>query len=167
MRHGGLAALLLAVVGVAGCGEPDPDLDVPDRADGQVVADLAGVVDEAEVGEAFGALADDGWDAVALVFETPQANQGEAQRAGRELLEAWEVDLVVVAVARPGDFDSDAPDRRRAVGVEAPTARAVPGALREDVANDAMRPHAEDNAWTAAFLAAAEALSDGLEPGGP
>lgn len=167
MRHWGLAVAATLAVLAAACGEPEPDIDLPAREDGQLVADLAGVLDEDDVAAAFAELAAQGWDAAALTFETPQANMGEAQRAGRELVDAWGVDVVVVAVARPGDFESDEPDRRRAVGVEAPSARAVPGSLREDVANEAMGPHAEENAWSEAFVDAAEWLADGLGPGGP
>ena len=160
----GVAAVALVVVLIAR--DPEPDLEVPPRDAGQVSADLAGILD-GEVDDALQALADDGWDAVALTFETPAANQGEAQRGGRALLEDWDADIVLVAVAEPGDFDSDAEGRRRFFGVEAPSAFDVPGDLREDVTDRVIPPYAADNDWTGAFRAGAEHLAEELEPRDP
>ena len=154
-----LAVLLLAR-------EPEADLDPPPRGADDVVLDPAGVLDET-VAEALADLAEHGWDAVALAYETPQAGEGEAQRGGQLLQEVWQADLVVVAVARPGEFRSDDADRRRAVGIAAESARTVPPALREVVAEEAMAEPAGRNAWSEAFVAAAERLRAELEPGGP
>ncbi|QBI21619.1 hypothetical protein ER308_19985 [Egibacter rhizosphaerae] len=163
-----VVAVVVAFVAVLFSGnEPDPDLAVSEREGDARVVDPAGVLDGDAVGEAFARLDEAGWDGVALAFESEQANQGEAQRSGRLLLEEWDVDLVVVAVARPGDFEVGPNGGRRAVGVEARNAREVPGELRERISDEVMAPHAEENAWTAAFVEAAEALEAELEPGGP
>ena len=146
--------------------DPEPDLEVPPREPGQVSADLAGVLDD-RVDDALATLADDGWDAVALTFESPAANQGEAQRGGRALLEAWDADVVLVAVAVPGDFTSDAQGRRRFFGVEAPSAFAVPGDVREEITDVVVPPYAAENDWAGAFAAGARHLADELEAGGP
>ena len=159
-----VAAAVLAVLLLAR--EPDADLDPPPRGPDDVVLDEAGVLDET-VAAAFAELAGHGWDAVALAYESPQAGEGEAQRGGRLLREAWEADVVVVAVARPGEFTGAQGDRRRAVGIDAKSARVVPPALREAVAEEAMAEPAGRDAWSEAFVAAAERLRAELEPGGP
>ncbi|MFO8075420.1 MAG: hypothetical protein ACQETV_06510 [Actinomycetota bacterium] len=159
-----VAAAVLAVLLLGR--EPEADLDPPPRGPDDVVLDPAGILDE-RVATAFSELAAHGWDAVALAYESPQAGEGEAQRGGRLLREAWQADLVVVAVARPGEFTSGRGDRRRAVGVAAESARSVPPALREDVAEEAMADPAGRDAWSEAFVAAAERLAAELEPGGP
>ncbi len=159
-----VAVAILAVLLLAR--EPEADLEPPPRGADEVVLDPEGVLDET-VAAAFAELAEHGWDAVALAYETPQAGEGEAQRGGRLLREAWQADIVVVAVARPGDFASEDEDRRRAVGIAAESARTVPPALREAVADEAMAEPAGRNAWSEAFVAAADYLRAELESGGP
>lgn len=160
------AVAVAVVVVVLVARDPDPDLEVPPREPGQVSADLAGVLD-GDVDDALIALADVGWDAVALTFETTQANQGEAQRGGRALLEAWDADIALVAVAQPGDFTSESEDRRRFFGVEAPSAFDVPGDLREAVTDQIVPSYAADNDWSGAFTAGARHLAEELEPQAP
>ncbi len=157
-----IAVLAVAVLVVVSARDPEPDLDPPVRAEGQVVADLAGVLGD-EVQAELQDLADAGWDVVALTYETEQANQGEAQRGGLRLLEAWDADVVLVAVARPGHFQRTDAERRRFFGVAVPDAFVIPGSLREEVTEQVIPPYAADNEWPEGFVAAAEALAEGLE----
>ncbi len=157
------AAALLAVSALAACtGEPEPDLALPDRAEGQVVLDLADVLDDEVVADALAAV--DGFDAVAVAYETEQANAGEARRAAQRVVREWDADLVVIAVAQPGDFTATGSDRERFVGVEPADRFAVPGGLREEIAEEALGEVATANAWTAVFTTAAELLAQGLRP---
>lgn len=161
MRRGTVvaAALTLALLAVA-CGEEDPDIDLGDRAEGQLVVDHVGVLDDS-VEEALGDI--DGWEVVAVTYETPQASAGEAHRAGEAVVEAWDVDVALVAVAQPGDFTSTDDDRRRFFGATPADVRAVPGGLREELAEEVVPPRAADNDWSGAFVAAAERLREELE----
>lgn len=159
MRRAVTAALGLALL-LAGCGEEDPDLDLGERGDEQVIADQAGILD-ASVEDALRGIED--WDVVAVAYETPQANAGEAHRAGEAVVEAWDADVALVSVAAPGDFTSTEDDRRRFFGATPADVRAVPGGLREELAEEVVPPHAADNDWPAAFVAAAERLGEELE----
>lgn len=154
-----VVVVLLAVVAAA-CGEQEPDIDVPAREQGQVVLDLADVLDD-EVDRALRAFEDT--DVVAITYETPQANAGEAFRAGQRVLEEWDADVVLVAVAEPGDFTSETDDRRRFFGATPADVRAVSADLREELADVVVPVHTVDNEWSTAFVAAAERLAEELE----
>lgn len=156
-----LAALLVA--GLVACGEPAVPLAVPDRGAEQHVLDLAGVLDEAELARPLARLVRLGWDPVLVTFEADDASLGLADRAGRKVLDAWGADLVLVAVAEPGDFRSDAENRRRFFGLVAREVHDVPRGLRERVAEQLVPPLASENAWTEAFAVAMRALAEGLD----
>lgn len=162
MRRASLA-VLIALCAVAACtGEPEPDLEVPDRAEGQVVLDQADILDDEQVAVALSRIA--GFDAVAVTYETEQANAGEARRAAQRILRRWGADLVVIAVAQPGDFTATGPERERFVGLEPADTFAVPGELREEIAEESLADVATTNDWTAVFTTAADLLADGLRP---
>ncbi len=171
-RRGGgaLLAAVLAAVLLGGCGEPPVDLDLPPRAEGQTVLDHGDVLDDAAVDAALGGLLDLGYDAVAVTYETEQAGRGEAARAGRLVVERWGADLVLVAVARPGDFTSEVVDpedpaaRERFFGIEPADTFAVPGDLREEIVEVTIPPIAAGNDWDAVFTTAAADLAEGLAP---
>lgn len=159
------AVALVASVALAACGEPAIDLALPERAPDQVVLDLAGVLDD----EVERRLADfPGLDVVAVTYETAQASRGEAARAGQAVVAAWDADLVLIAVAEPGDFASQITDRedprrrRRYFGLEPADPRAVPGGLREEIAEGLVPERAAGNDWAGTFLAVLDALEDGL-----
>jgi hypothetical protein len=149
--------LLTALVS---CGEPAIDLEIPERADGQSVLDQAGILEGSDVAETLDGLQDAGLDVVALTYETPQATCGEAYRAGGELIEAWDVDVAVVAVARPGEFTSTDDDRRRCIGVRPQDEATVSGSLRERIAEEIVVEPAGRNDWPEAFRAAIRALAE-------
>lgn len=157
------AAALAAVCVVAACGEPAPDVDLPARSGDAHVADEAGVFDAQERGdleERLSEIAVDGPDVVALTYETDQANCGEAYRAAKRFVQAWDADIALVAVAAPGDFDSTEDTRKRCLGVQPRDERAVPGGLREEIAETLVPPKAADNDWYGAFVVAADALAE-------
>jgi len=152
----------LAAVAV-GCGEPAVDLDLPARAEGQTVLDLADAVDDGAVEEALADLRELGYDAVAVTYETEQAGRGEAARAGRLVVEEWDADIVLVALARPGDFASaDTEERERFFGIEPADTFAVPGGLREEIVEETIPAVAAGNDWQGVFETAAEDLAEGL-----
>jgi hypothetical protein len=155
---------LLAVA--AGCAEPGVALEVPDRAPGQRVLDPAGILDDAVAARLDTAADKAEVDVVALAFTDEAASLGQADRGGRRLLEAWDADVVLVAVARPGDFASRDDDRRRFFGVFSADRFAVPRGLREDILEEVVPSLAARNRWPAAFIAAADALATGLAGGG-
>jgi len=149
---------------IAACGEPAVDLAVPERAEGQRLFDEVGALDEGTVSGALDdAAAVSGLDVVGLVFEDDDVSAGQADRGGRELLDAWGGDVVLVAVAAPGDFTSDDEDRERFFGVYGSDRFEIPRSLREDIIDNYMTPLAAENAWTEGFQAAAEALADQVE----
>ena len=152
--------LLVAVVSLAGCGEPAVDVSIPPRGDDEHVADLAGILDEPALEATLSALRADDLDIVALTYETEQATCGEAVRAARTFVRDWGADVAIVAVARPGDFASDEEARRRCLGVQPLDDRAIPGSLREEIAEVLVPPRTATNDWDAAFLIAAQALGD-------
>lgn len=162
MRRGSVGLLLAAAALTACSGEPQPDLVVPQRAEGQVVLDLANILEDEAVADSLAEI--EGFDAVAVSYETHQANAGEARRAAQRVVREWDADLVVIAVARPGDFPATDDDRERFVGVEPADAFAVPGGLREEIAEEALGEVATSNDWTAVFTTAAELLAEGLGP---
>ena len=153
-----LAGLLLAAVVLTACGEPPIDVTIPARKQGVAIADLAGVLDAAALQGRIDEAAAEGLDVVALTYETPQASCGEAYRAATEFVNAWEADVAIVAVARPGDFASDAQDRQRCVGIQPRDPRGLGADLRERIAEEIVPPLAGENEWTAAFDAAIEAV---------
>jgi hypothetical protein len=161
--------LLVLALLVAGCaGEPAVDLEVPPRAEGQTVLDRAGILDDDAVASALGGLREQGYDAVAVTYETERAGRGEATRAGRLVVDRWGADVVLVAVAQPGDFDSritdreDPDQRERFFGIEPADTFAVPGSLREEIVEGTIPPIAADNDWQRVFTVAAQDLAGGL-----
>lgn len=154
------AILLLATIA---CGEPPIDVAIPER-DGHV-ADLAGILDLEALDARLVAIEQAGLDVVALTYTTAQANCGEAFRAGLEMATAWEADVALVAVARPGDFASTEDGRERCLGLRPVDEFAVPGGLREEIAEILVPPIAADNDWDGAFLAAADRLAEALTGG--
>ena len=158
-------AVLLAAL-LAACGEPEPDLSPPERAAGEQVLDEAGVLD-ATIGERLAELRDDtGYDVVALAYEDDRATLGQADRAGRLLLDAWDADIVLVAVAFPGDFDNPDPDdRQRFFGVTATDRFTVTRDLRERIVDEAVPDPAARNDWPAAFHVAIDELAAELAGG--
>ncbi len=154
-----LVVALLSLMSVA-CGEEEPDLSVPDREEGQVVLDEVGLLDEA-VADALTSV--DGYDVVAVVYETSQANAGEAHRAGGLVLDAWDADIALVAVAVPGDFESTEEDRRRFAGIRPDDPRAVPGSVIDAINDEILPVYASDNDWHGAFVSSAELLAEELE----
>ncbi len=151
-----LAAVVLVLL--VACGEPPVDVAVPEREQGQHVLDNAGILDEARLEARLADVASGGPDIVALTYETEQASCGEAFRAAREFVRTWNADVAVVAVARPGDFTSDDQGRERCVGVQPLQDRAVPGSLRERIAEELVPPKASANDWDGAFEVAVDAL---------
>lgn len=152
------AAVALAFV--AGC-EPAVDLTVPPRAPGQVTLDKADILD-AGIDRRLRAFTEDGFDVVALTYESDQAGRGEANRAGRLLLGEWNADIVLIAVAQPGDFASADPERERFFGLEAADSYDVPRGLREQITETLVPPIASENEWTEAFAVALDELREGL-----
>lgn len=150
---------LLGLVLLAACGEPAVDVAIPAREPSQHVLDLADVLDDDALERRLAAL---DVDVVALTYETEQASCGEAFRAGRELVAAWDADVAIVAVAAPGDFTSTAADRERCLGVQAGAA-VVSGGVREQIAEEVAPPLAGENDWQGAFDAAVEELAEARE----
>lgn len=156
-----LLGVVLALL-TAACGEPAPDISLPPREGDSRIADEAGVLSAAEREQLQARLdevAADGQDIVALTYETEQANCGEAYRAAKQFVERWEADVALVAVAAPGDFASTESTRQRCLGVQPRDDRAVPGGLREEIAEVLVPPKAADNDWYGAFSVAVDALA--------
>lgn len=165
MRHRRTVLLVAALAGaLAGCGEPAIDVDLPPR-DGHV-ADLAGILDAEALDARLRAIQADGLDIVALTYTTQQANCGEAFRAGQAFATLWEADIALVAVARPGDFEATHGDRERCLGLRPVDAFAVPGGLREEIAEGLVPPIAAANDWDGAFMVAADRLAQELTDAG-
>lgn len=156
-------AAALAILLLAGCGEPEPQVSLPARDAGAHVADLAEVLsagDREKLDQRLEEISQDGLEMVALTFESDNANCGEAYRAAKEFVTAWEADVALVAVAAPGDFTSSAQSRNRCLGVQPLEDRAVPGSVREYIAEQLVPPLTADNDWYGAFVAAAEVLAE-------
>lgn len=148
------------LLGLVACGEPAVDVDLPARQGDQRVADLAGILDAPALQDRLAELADDGLEVVALTYETDQANCGEAFRAGLEFATAWDADVALVAVARPGDFTSTAEDRERCLGLRPVDDFAVGRGTREEIAEVLVPPLAAENRWDEAFGVAADTLDE-------
>lgn len=158
-----LVACVLAALVLAACGEPEVDLDVPDRAEGQRLLDVADVMDDSVEEALAQAAAATDLDIVALAFEDERASLGQADRGGSTLLAAWDADVVVVVVGFPGDLTADDPEARaRYFGVYGDRFD-VPRSVREQINDEVVAPLAADNDWTGAFTAAAETLAVELE----
>ena len=161
-----MAAALLGLslaLGTAACsGEPPVPLEVPQRGANQVFLDRAGILDEGQLAPLVNEFRHRGWDPVLVTFETEDASLGMADRAGRKVIEAWGADLAIVAVAAPGDFDSDAPDRRRYFGLFARNVRDIPRAARERIVEELIPPIAAANRWDDVFATAVRELGHEL-----
>jgi uncharacterized membrane protein YgcG len=152
--------VLVLALALGACGEPAVDIEIPQRPDGEYVLDSAGILDEAALEQRLAKVADAGTDIVALTYETEQASCGEAYRAARQFVRTWNADIALVAVAHPGDFASDdEQSRERCLGVQPLEDRAVPGDLRERIAEELIPPLTADNDWDAAFEVAVDALA--------
>jgi hypothetical protein len=151
--------LLLLAAALVACGEPEPDLTLPDRPEGEHVLDEAGVLDKGQLHDRLSQLSSDGLDIIALTFETDQAGCGEAFRAAGLFVQRWSADIAVVAVAKPGDFTSTEDSRVRCLGVQPRDTRAVPADVREEIAEELVPPLAAENDWTGAFTVAIDRLA--------
>lgn len=159
-----LLLTVLLVLSTPACGEPPIDVTIPER-DGHI-ADLAEILDDEALDARLDEIERAGLDVVALTYTTAQANCGEAFRAGLEMATAWEADVALVAVARPGDFASTEAGRERCLGLRPVDEFAVPGGLREEIAEVLVPEIAAENDWDGAFLAAADRLAEALTGGG-
>jgi len=165
-RRRRLLAAAVAVAVLAGCGgEPEVDLDLPARAEGQQVADLAGILEGSDIADRLEQLRAEGLDVVAVTYETEQASCGEAYRAGSEVVRAWDADIAVVAVARPGDFTStETASRERCLGVQPASEGVLSGDVREEIAEGLVPPLAADNDWVGAFRVAVDRIAEAATP---
>ena len=157
-----LPALLLTValaLVVSACGEPPIAFDIPAR-DGRQVLDDAGILDRDALEAALVEHAEAGVDIVALTYTVEGANCGEAFRAGREFVQAWEADVAIVAVAEPGDFE-DA-DGERCVGLAPLDDFELGRGTREEISEVIWPPLIADNAWVEIFDVAADELFSAL-----
>lgn len=156
-------ALLLAALLLAACaGEPPVPLQVPERGTGDVFIDAARILDEGEIAPALYEFRHQGWDPVLVTFEAEGASMGMADRAGRKVIEAWGADLALVAVAEPGHFDSDDPERKRFFGLFARNVRDIPRDTRERIVEELVPPIAARNDWDEVFLTAVRELAGDL-----
>lgn len=155
-----VAAGAIGLAVLTGCGEPAIDVDLPQRAGDERVADLAGILDADALEARLAEAAQDGMDIVALTYETEQAGCGEAYRAAQEFVAAWEADVALVAVARPGDFTSEEEERERCFGLQPAAGNDVAGGLRELIAEELVPEESADNDWNGAFGVAVDALMD-------
>ncbi len=158
MSRGAVLPVVVAAAALIACGEPPIDVTIPAREDGAQIADLAGVLDREALQPRLAPAGEADLDIVALTYETQQASCGEAYRAATEFVDAWDADVAIVAVARPGDFSSTAENRQRCVGIQPRDPRGVSADLRERIAEEIVPPIAADNDWTGVFSAAAEAV---------
>lgn len=142
--------------------EPEVAFDPPERPAGAHVHDPAGAVDDEAVEQRLAELADaSGVDAVVVVWEDDQSSRGQAARGAQRILEAWQADVALSAVAMPGAFD-DPQAGERYFGVEGDRFT-VSADLRERIVAEVeqARP-ASSQAWTDAFLAVIDVLAADL-----
>ena len=151
--------IILLVLALAACGDPDVALEVPTRAPDQHVLDEVGVLDAA-VEEALREVSErSGLDVVAVAFEDEQASRGQADRGGNLVLDAWDADVALVVVGAPGDLTSTEEDRRRHFGVTAGDRFVVTRDLRERIVTERVPGPAADNEWPRAFQDAIDELA--------
>lgn len=160
-RLGVLLSVVLMML--TACSEPAVDVAIPGRQGH--VADLAGILDSQALEAQLTQIAEQGLDIVALTYTTPQANCGEAFRAGGKIVAQWQADVALVAVARPGDFASTAADRQRCLGLRPLDDFSVGRGLREEVTEVLVPPLATSNEWDQAFAVAAATLAQALTDG--
>jgi hypothetical protein len=161
-----LAAVVVLLLLLTACGEPEVDLQVPTRGPDQHLLDEVGILD-AEVEERLREVSEaSGLDVVGLAFEDEQTSLGQADRGGRLLLRQWDADVVLVAVAREGEFTSDAEERSRFFGVYATDRFDVSRDLRERIIFERVQLLAAENDWAGAFLAALTELETDLAEAG-
>jgi hypothetical protein len=123
------------------------------------VLDLAGLLD-ANLAARLQIIAErQDLDVVALTYETPTPNCGEAFRAGGAFVRRWDADVAIVAVAEPGGFSRPVDDRRACFGVQPRDDFAVPAGVREEIVERLAPPLTRQNRWSEAFLAAADRLA--------
>lgn len=152
------AAWVVALVVLTGCGEPAIDVELPQRAGKERVADLAGILDAESLEEVLAEAAAEGTDIVALTYETEQAGCGEAYRAAQAFVAKWAASVALVAVAEPGDFTSTDDARVRCFGLQPGAGTEISGGLRERIAEQLVPAETADNDWDGAFAVAVDAL---------
>lgn len=152
----GIVAIGVVVAFALTLREPSVGVELPAR-DGQHLHDAAGVVDADAVEQRLAALErSEGVDAVAVVWEDEQASLGQAARGATQILDAWQADVALSAVAHPGAF-TDQQAGRRFFGVEGDRFEVGSG-LRERIVEDVVPAPAGENDWTAALLAAIDEI---------
>lgn len=137
--------------------EPTVGFTPPERGEGQHVHDPAGVLDPAVEERLADLAARADVDAVAVAWTDEQASLGQAARGAEQMLDAWQADVALSAVAAPGAF-ADAGAGPRFFGVEGDRLQVTRG-LRERIVEDTVPAPAGRNDWTAAFIAAADELA--------
>lgn len=157
-RLGAAGAVILILL--AGCGEPTIDVDLPQRAGTERVADLAGILNADALEARLEQAAQEGTDIVVLTYESEQAGCGEAYRAAQEFVMKWAANVALVAVAEPGDFKAEAEPRERCFGLQPSASTEVSGGLRERIAEELVPPKTADNDWDGAFAVAVDALME-------
>lgn len=152
----GIVAIGVVVAFAMTLREPSVGVELPAR-EGQHLHDAAGVVDADAVEQRLAALERrEGIDAVAVVWEDQEASLGQAARGATQILDAWQADVALSAVAHPGAF-TDQQAGRRFFGVEGDRLEVGSG-LRERIVEDVVPEPAGDNDWTAALLAAIDEI---------
>lgn len=153
----GIIALGVLVAFALTLREPTVGVEPPPREAGQHVHDAAGVLDVEVVEQRLAQLEESsGIDAVAIVWEDEQASLGQAARGARLLLDTWEADVALSAVAEPDAF-TDQHAGRRFFGVEGDRVEVSSG-LRERIVEDVVPAPAGANDWTTAFVVAADEI---------
>lgn len=158
-RPGALIVAAVVTLLLGGCGEPPLAVEIPPR-DGHI-ADMAGILDvEALEGRLEDYAADDGVDIVALTYIAEDANAGEAFRAGRAFVDAWDADVALVAVAAPGAFTD--PQQEAFVGLQPLDDFAVGRGTREEITEQLWPELILERRWDEVFTVGAEELRDAL-----
>lgn len=157
-----VAPLLALALLLTACGEPPVAYEPPTRAPGQHLLDSVGLLDAATEQRLREVSEQTGFDVVGLTFDDERASLGQADRGGKLLLGAWDADVVLVAVAQPGDFISVDDERSRYFGVFSADRFAVSRGLRERIIFDRVQLLAAENQWIPAFTAALDELETEL-----